>query len=110
MGRSNTAATLATSAVAIAPASHLHPRVRNVIDAGCHSRTSVPAGGRPAEVGVDQVRLNSSLGKWWKGRNQYSLAKLLCTKGFANRSVFHTSRNTIKRSRHRYEARIEKCR
>jgi hypothetical protein len=32
---------------------------------------SGPAGGRPATVGVDQVRLSSSLGKWWKGRNQY---------------------------------------
>src|SRR4249920_1224706 len=64
MGRSNTAATLATSAAAIAPASHPRPRVPNVIAAGCHTRTGVPVGGRPAAAGVDQVRLNSSLGKW----------------------------------------------
>jgi hypothetical protein len=38
IGLSNIAARLATSAAAIAPASHLRPRVPNDIAAGCHTR------------------------------------------------------------------------
>jgi len=62
MGLSNSAARLATSAVAIAPSHHRRPLVRNVnIDARMPQPDRAPADGRRVADGVDQVRFDRAL-------------------------------------------------